>query len=383
LLYLILVNGKAKIDEEGLGSWLCPENEEMADIYAIGFQEMVELTPVNVAVDPNGPNRTRFWEEHLSECLNKHGNKYSHVGSKSLVGILLVLFVRVPLVPDIKDIRWASSGVGVMGVMGNKGAVIARFVLEETSICFVCAHLAASRENITARNSDYRSINDRTILSPERFAYDILESYNATRPTLLQETLAPIITISEHDMIFWIGDFNYRIDVQLSREDIMELIEKNDIHTLRSYDQLTIERNNNRVFQGFLEGELNFLPTYKYQAGTDIYDVRPEKKLRPPAWCDRILWRSNDVTEDSNDPYKIEQLHYRRAELRPSDHKPISALFQCKVRKIIPQKEQEMYAKFIRELDKMENAEVPKVEIGPSMELILDHVTFEVRCTKT
>lgn len=65
-----LVNGKAKVDEEGLIPWLRPDNEEISDIYAIGFQEMVELTPVNVAVDPQGPQRMKFWENHLYENLN-------------------------------------------------------------------------------------------------------------------------------------------------------------------------------------------------------------------------------------------------------------------------------------------------------------------------
>lgn len=40
----------------------------------------------------------------------------------------------------------------------------------------------------------------------------------------------------------------------------------------------------------FEEGPLTFKPTYKYQPGTDLYEQRPDKKLRAPAWCDRILW---------------------------------------------------------------------------------------------
>jgi hypothetical protein len=38
----------------------------------------------------------------------------------------------------------------------------------------------------------------------------------------LQETLPEGLTISEHDIIFWLGDFNYRIDVQLTQENIFE-----------------------------------------------------------------------------------------------------------------------------------------------------------------
>jgi hypothetical protein len=46
-----------------------------------------------------------------------------------------------------------------------------------------------------------------------------------------------------------------------------------------------------RAFQGFLEGPISFKPTYRYIAGADAYDRRPDGKLRCPSWCDRILWR--------------------------------------------------------------------------------------------
>lgn len=59
------------------------------------------------------------------------------------------------------------------------------------------------------------------------------------------------------------------------------------IEKLTESDQLNIERAAGRVFQGFHEGNLTFAPTYKYIPGQDIYDQRPEKKMRCPAWCDR------------------------------------------------------------------------------------------------
>jgi phosphatidylinositol-bisphosphatase len=64
-------------------------------------------------------------------------------------------------------------------------------------------------------------------------------------------------------------------------------VQEGDIAYLRARDQLNIERGKGTVFVGFHEGLIDFLPTYKFQPGTDEYEQRPEKKLRAPAWCDR------------------------------------------------------------------------------------------------
>lgn len=106
--------------------------------------------------------------------------------------------------------------------------------------------------------------------------------------------------------------------------------------------QLSIERANGRAFAGFEEGDILFPPTYRFQqgwnrilrfprcpicillvgkdvqgaslvvlyvsaAGTDTYDERPDKP-RAPAWCDRILWKSQ--THSS----AVKQLYYGRTE---------------------------------------------------------------------
>ena len=44
-----------------------------------------------------------------------------------------------------------------------------------------------------------------------------------------------------------------------------------------------------QVFREFIEGDLNFDPTYKYDEFSDDYDT--SEKGRTPAWCDRVLWR--------------------------------------------------------------------------------------------
>nr|ADD09593.1 bristled-like protein [Trifolium repens] len=132
--------------------------------------------------------------------------------------------------------------------------------------------------------------------------------------------------IVDHELfcsrIIWLGDLNYR--VALSYEETRVLLEDNDWDTLLEKDQLNIERDAGRVFSGFKEGRIVFAPTYKYSHNSDSYageTVKSKKKRRTPAWCDRILWRGRS----------IEQLSYIRGESRFSDHRPVCAVFSVGV----------------------------------------------------
>ena len=54
-------------------------------------------------------------------------------------------------------------------------------------------------------------------------------------------------------------------------------------------DQLNMERSAGRVFVGFVEENIEFPPTYKYDPDTDRYDT--SRKARIPSWTDRILYK--------------------------------------------------------------------------------------------
>jgi hypothetical protein len=48
-----------------------------------------------------------------------------------------------------------------------------------------------------------------------------------------------------HDYLFWCGDFNYRID--LSKDEVMNLIQDKNWGALQECDQLTVQRKAGQV----------------------------------------------------------------------------------------------------------------------------------------
>ena len=52
------------------------------------------------------------------------------------------------------------------GYLGNKGAVAIRMeIAGASSLCFVCAHMAAHREQVEARNNEYKLISSRAVFA--------------------------------------------------------------------------------------------------------------------------------------------------------------------------------------------------------------------------
>jgi hypothetical protein len=75
------------------------------------------------------------------------------------------------------------------------------------------------------------------------------------------------------------------------------------------------------------------------QARADEEGGKKKKgKLRAPAWCDRILWRTQRKPASQGDHHPtqpvLEQLKYFSVKLRASDHMPVGAFFRMRVRTI-------------------------------------------------
>lgn len=99
----------------------------------------------------------------------------------------------------------------------------------------------------------------------------------------------------------------------------MELVQKRDLERLYENDQLNLQMVAGLSFPFYSEARITFMPTYKFDIGTDTYDS--SEKARIPAWTDRILRKGPN----------LRQLAYNCAPLRFSDHRPVYALFDCTV----------------------------------------------------
>ncbi|XP_039123634.1 type I inositol polyphosphate 5-phosphatase 5-like [Dioscorea cayenensis subsp. rotundata] len=235
---------------------------------------------------------------------------YSLISSKQMVGIFLSVWVKTELVPYVSHLRSSTTGRGIMGCLGNKGCIAMSMLVHRTSFCFVCSHLASGEKegDELRRNSDVAEILKNT---------QFPKTYKCSCRRFPEKIL-------DHDRVIWLGDLNYR--VALSYDETRTLLEDHDWEALLEKDQLRIERDAGRVFNGWKEGKIYFAPTYKYSHNSDSYageTVKSKKKRRTPAWCDRILWYGDG----------IEEVQYIRGESRFSDHRPVCAVFMAQVDK--------------------------------------------------
>ncbi|KAK2142063.1 hypothetical protein LSH36_1001g00016 [Paralvinella palmiformis] len=302
--------------------------DEYTSIKTYRFQEL-DLSK-NAYIFSESPKEEE-WYRRVKEGLH-HKAKYKKMKLIRLVGIMLVVFVRTDLVDHMYDVMWDTVGTGILGMMGNKGGVGVRFDFHDTSICFINSHLAAHVEEYDRRNQDFRDISSKMAFSR-----------NKTQPEC---------GIVDHDMVFWLGDLNYRLsDIENDRAKLM--IKNRQLTDLMNYDQLCRQIAMKKVFLDYVEGRVNFIPTYKYDPGTDDWDT--SEKCRTPAWCDRILWRGHN----------IRQLKYRsHMECRISDHKPVSAVFEVGIKVINRNEYRQVYEDIMKQLDRMENEYLPQVALS-------------------
>ena len=205
----------------------------------------------------------------------------------------------------------------------NNGEPVNRMILKKNTHNFkylskISNENYSNNKNIISPKVDYLLIkgdpNNNTtnkIISSTNF-----EETSKIKPEPYEE-LESSIGVNQYDLVIFSGDLNYRINMEI--EDCKKLLELKDIESLLEKDQLyTSIRSKDIDMEDFYEGQIRFLPTYKFQDGTSEYDYNE----RVPGWTDRILFRANNLSDVILCKYSA------IFEAKTSDHKPVYAIFK-------------------------------------------------------
>lgn len=318
-------------------------------LYVLGLQEIVDLNTtkeyMNRAVYTDTSVMDK-WKAALEAALPPG---YELVTAEQMTGLLLLVYASPEIAPTISNVSTKQVGTGLLGYFGNKGAVMTRLLLGETTrMVFINSHLAsgAGSSYLDRRCWDVGQVLSRTQFDP--IVHAGVEEEEGEK-------------IGDEDLAFWFGDLNFRLD-GLPGDDIRRLLmlhargeygapedskpvlpeegvivmrgsdsdddtttssslhSRNEsfdtasdlpdpddfpedpsqdptslqstIDSLLPHDQLRRMIKQRKVFHdGWREGAITFLPTYKYDVGTvGLFDS--SEKQRAPSWCDRILFRT-------------------------------------------------------------------------------------------
>ncbi|XP_041053977.1 inositol polyphosphate 5-phosphatase Ka isoform X1 [Carcharodon carcharias] len=285
------------------------------DMYIIGLQELnSKLSSFLIDMAFNDP-----WTILFTTSLAPLG--YVKTTSVRMQGVLLLIFVKCLHLPYIRNLETNYTRTGLYGYWGNKGGVAVRLSLYGHLICFLNCHLPAHLENTNQRLDSFGRILD-----------------------VQQFTGREAQAILDHDLVFWFGDLNFRI-AEHGLHFIRESITKKRYQLLWDKDQLNRAKKTEPVLNGFLEGQLLFTPTYKFNLNSTLYDT--SEKKRKPAWTDRILWKVKECSQTeeseaqashSKKPINVILNTYdSQMEYGISDHKPVLGIFCLEFEKRITQ----------------------------------------------
>lgn len=329
---------------------------EPPDIFIFGFQELVDLEDKKVTAksffkskkkEPDEQqhmsSQYRAWRDYLGKSLDDFmpaSASYTLVHTASMVGLFTCIFVKSTERPRIRNIHASEVKRGMGGHHGNKGAIIVRMVLDDSSICMVNCHLAAGQTQTMHRNNDIAEILEANTLP----SYPLHDGEVAQHSDVFASG-GDGSMVMDHEICILNGDLNYRIDT-MGRDSVIKHVQQGNLARLLERDQLLLSRRKNPGFRlrAFQENQIKFAPTYKYNVHTDQYDT--SEKRRAPAWCDRILYRGLG---------RVKMDEYRRwDQIRVSDHRPVSGRLQLRVKTVDPDKREIVWDKCRKEYESVQ-----------------------------
>ncbi|KAG9392467.1 phosphoinositide 5-phosphatase [Carpediemonas membranifera] len=267
------------------------------------------------------------WIRVLTTAL---GDGWTLVAQHGMQALHIAVYVRDELDGRVTCVQPVHIPTGPAG-LATKGCVAVGLCISGTPFMFMGSHFTAFQEQVAARNADYtRTYNElpvtrcpHQIVSTRRTLRGINPlSPNQGRRSSILATISPLhyqyqeqeTPLSRFDNIIWGGDFNYRCNVD--RDEADALIAHRDLKGLLDTDQLAAARFDDGVFEGFVEPKIAFLPTYKFDSGSNIYDTSSKRRI--PSFCDRVLFRSRAKYRP------VVEAYTSHPNILWSDHRPVS-----------------------------------------------------------
>jgi synaptojanin len=134
------------------------ENGNTPDVIVYGCQEYVDLNAMNMM--SSDQSKSKIWIDFIDQALKMYGN-YTYVRSQNLVGLLLIIFAKDSLWNRISKIEADTVKTGLAGTVGNKGAVVIKFNIDDTSFVFVNVHMEAGGKAIKERLANLSEFHNR------------------------------------------------------------------------------------------------------------------------------------------------------------------------------------------------------------------------------
>jgi hypothetical protein len=128
------------------------------DIVVFGCQEFVDLNALNMMSDDL--SKAKLWIDFVDQALKMYG-KYTYVRSQTLVGLLLIIFAKDTLWHRISKIEADTVKTGLAGTVGNKGACVIKFNIDDTSFVFVNVHMEAGGKATKERLQNLTEFHNR------------------------------------------------------------------------------------------------------------------------------------------------------------------------------------------------------------------------------
>ena len=312
------------------------------EFYVLGFQEIVDLNSAHLLIKSNTEKKnkiktlinnlllTTFQKPNISD-------NYQLMKELDLVGLYILIFVRSSCIKYIKNFDYQIIKTGLKGTLGNKGSLLLRFNIHDSSIAIACSHLCTGQDKNEERKGEIEYVLNTTF-----------KKY-------------PFMKFKDYNYYFYFGDVNTRLDLTLNNPELVDLIQNhskdtnNDFSNIIPYDQFFKYQKESEIIAEMDEAKIKFSPTYKYYIGTNLYDYAK----RIPAWCDRIFFKKESNTTP---------LAYNKCLLTYSDHQPLYGLYRIKTEIIDEEKRQKILNEIIKENTNEKNKEI-NTDNNPSDDL--------------